>query len=826
MSASTSSSSTQPNPPKDFDLAEARHANTVRLRHAWEQLASRYTRGLDEDDIIDLPSLDIISDRGAVRSSNAKTRYGILAEADETSSDAGGAHTEGDDDELDEIDAFTSSSGLEDALKARTALRKALPPLRRREADLDPNDRSDLQDFLAAEQRRHEMFGNPDDDYEGVDLRDLVSEMERDEEEEEEAQVEARRLCGTGGDEQQTPPRSASRSRSRALSRTPPSRTGPRAASREGPKSIIANPAAKARGLSMTPSPYVLSLADNASEDELDGWEPDEPSYVYKPTKNRALPPFTPPRDEIEVIEIFDTPPSSPSPLPPSSPFALPPSSPSALPPSSPSALPPSSPSPLPPSSPQSSSPSLLPRSPSISRFSPPFLQLQTPPRSSSSIPAEIEHSTSRPKARPAYKGALREKSALLLKEAPSSRKKPPPPAGARAGPLTQPLSPSPSPVPHLNLKQLRKQTPKPSPARLPSHLPQPRTAVAPRMIPEVVIVSKTSLKGKERAFEGLPSPSPPKAKLSGPTKKIVPKAQTRPLPELSITNTSSPAKARPGPAIKRSAPSPKSTSAARKRKRVSSLPEESPPPLAGPSSHRRDVRRSEGPRQKSPQSLESLDDRPHYTSREWSHAPHDDLGSDDPERPRDRRSLSRASSVHNHYSDDYEPYHRARSSQPPPGAYPAPAPAHAQYLLAQAMQHLTYLISAGMGGGPPPGEQRAWPPIQPGSADYPPYWPQYDVRASPGPNRRRSAMKTPRPNGHRYTDGAQHAGSSSLPPSSPEPDDEEGTRDRRSMSRGRSRSRRVSFRLEGGAVVGGGSGEREEGVRGRRGQTPGPPGA
>jgi hypothetical protein len=238
------------------DYYQARFESTMRLKDAWAQLAQRYARPLDEDDIIDLRSEKILKDRGVVRNLGAQLNFGggnvsLLDElGNDASSEAGGAPSE-DEDEEDEIDAFAHSPRAPRVQNRFEAQLRRVKPLH----DADSEDEDDLRDFLEAERRTREEFGPVDDDF-GEDLAEL---------QDHEVVVEGEDLADEvieifdSSEEEQD----------------------------EG---------------------------EDEDEDELGGWEHDESNAIYQVVRTPAP----------EVIEIFDTPPTSPpsSPLPTSDPFS------------------------------------------------------------------------------------------------------------------------------------------------------------------------------------------------------------------------------------------------------------------------------------------------------------------------------------------------------------------------------------------------------------------------------------------------------------------------------------------------------------------------
>lgn len=237
----------------------------MRLKDAWAQLAQRYARPLDEDDIIDLREAKILKDRGVVRNLQYQVSFGDISIPDEpgndASSEAGGAHSE-DEDDFDEIDAL-SPRRVQNTHRLEAQLRR-VKPLR----DLDSEDEDDIKDFLDAERRTREEFGPVDEDF-SEDLAQLQDDVEEDVEDEGgDLADEVIEILGSSDEECEQ----------QDFSRT-----------------------------------FTAHVDRDSDEDELGVWIHDESTAIYEVVRTPALP--------DDVIEIFDTPPSSPPPsLPPSSP--------------------------------------------------------------------------------------------------------------------------------------------------------------------------------------------------------------------------------------------------------------------------------------------------------------------------------------------------------------------------------------------------------------------------------------------------------------------------------------------------------------------------
>ncbi|KAA1469983.1 hypothetical protein DENSPDRAFT_655479 [Dentipellis sp. KUC8613] len=610
-------------------------------------------------------------------------------------------------------------------------------------------------------------------------------------------------------------------------------------------------------------------MPDSDSEDELGVWELDESNAIYeisKPTPSSPIRELEP--EENDVIEIFDTP--SPSP-PPTDPEPLP----ELAPPNS-SVLPAVNGSQT---KPQIHSPEIVAQT-----------QLQTPPHSFASSCDETAPPTSHPRPRPAYRGAkitvpstiptvfasptpstsakenthqsLQSIRHLDLTKVSKTLKTPPKRAPPRSTMIPEVVI-----VRKAGRKSVAPGTSTRDHPATGSNPAKPATP-APSETPQNIN------KGKDKGKSKLP---PEPAKTPGPTKKLVhtPKAEADKkgqgrslgpgvidlssdeddnsilLPSTSSLPPSSPtSQLLPSSPLRSASPRPPTS---RKRKRVSSLPEMSPisDSQAGPSrlaEKSREARQDKSfPRNPSVLSARKANTTERPVSPD---IPLSDLlaKSKAKERARSRSrapSHSRTCSVPPPPSDNHigtplpEPYYMPRHSSRPPdhahlsdrASHPPPYPPvngqQAQYLLAQAMHHLSYLISASSGGPPAvSGEQLAWPSMAPamggqyGQSFSPLYWTPHAPRHLPyaqperdsSPDASSSRARAP------YRTSTHHSGlyyppftPGTLPPSSPEPDDLSGSSPPlrpcsrpRSMSRGRSKSRgrRVSFKLDDGPPV------------------------
>lgn len=148
-------------PPTDID--SARKASAQRVLNVWSQLAERYDRRLDEDDIIDLYSGAIIKDRGVLSGSGKDYNIGHFA-GDDVDADAHEDSEEelDEDEEADELDMLPRRQP--DTEQDFKTLLRGVPPLSA------SADASDLEEFMEAEKRRREV-----DEDEEEDLLDLCS---------------------------------------------------------------------------------------------------------------------------------------------------------------------------------------------------------------------------------------------------------------------------------------------------------------------------------------------------------------------------------------------------------------------------------------------------------------------------------------------------------------------------------------------------------------------------------------------------------------------------------------------------------------------------
>ncbi|KAF7338564.1 hypothetical protein MVEN_02082600 [Mycena venus] len=144
--ASSSSSATPDN------INAEREASAMRMFDVWSQLAEKYSRRIDEDDIVDLVTGEIVKDRG-VLSAETPWKFGRFADDSVDVDDSTGTDDDEEDD-IDELDIITGSTQVSPP--------RAVPPVQ----TMDPADAKDLKEFMEAERRRREECGEEEEEEE------------------------------------------------------------------------------------------------------------------------------------------------------------------------------------------------------------------------------------------------------------------------------------------------------------------------------------------------------------------------------------------------------------------------------------------------------------------------------------------------------------------------------------------------------------------------------------------------------------------------------------------------------------------------------------
>ncbi|TCD66613.1 Protein phosphatase 2C 2 [Steccherinum ochraceum] len=182
LSSTSSASRSTPLPAAQIierSLHDARRESAQRVLSIWESLAERYSKNIDEDDIIDLHAGVVIKNRGVLLSRN-KVELGELGDFTRDSEDervtaAGGSKAAEDeveaDSDADPLDAFAPGNDVPEELEKEKE-RRNVPPVR----EMDPADAEDLKKFLEQEQVRREEGGTDDEDEEDEeDVLDVLA---------------------------------------------------------------------------------------------------------------------------------------------------------------------------------------------------------------------------------------------------------------------------------------------------------------------------------------------------------------------------------------------------------------------------------------------------------------------------------------------------------------------------------------------------------------------------------------------------------------------------------------------------------------------------
>ncbi|GLB38511.1 hypothetical protein LshimejAT787_0503760 [Lyophyllum shimeji] len=140
------------------DLHKAREESTLRLLDVWAGLAEQYNIPPEEDDIIDIRTGKVVKDRGVLRGSRTLSFGAFAAAAAED--EEGEAEEDNEEDEVDELDSFAQAEMPDIDLGADE---RKVPPV----TEMDPRDAEDLREFLEAERKRKELYGYEVDETEG-----------------------------------------------------------------------------------------------------------------------------------------------------------------------------------------------------------------------------------------------------------------------------------------------------------------------------------------------------------------------------------------------------------------------------------------------------------------------------------------------------------------------------------------------------------------------------------------------------------------------------------------------------------------------------------
>ncbi|KAI5896453.1 uncharacterized protein SCHCODRAFT_02724542 [Schizophyllum commune H4-8] len=134
-------------PPDEIEREKA--ASLARLFESWANLEERYTRDLEDDDIVDLADLTVIKDRGVLASSPVKQfgmRQALLDDGDDEGSENQDEQPGEQEEEAEEVQEPEESDDELDAFAPKPA--KDLPPRRQ------PLTEEEIEEFMRAERER------------------------------------------------------------------------------------------------------------------------------------------------------------------------------------------------------------------------------------------------------------------------------------------------------------------------------------------------------------------------------------------------------------------------------------------------------------------------------------------------------------------------------------------------------------------------------------------------------------------------------------------------------------------------------------------------
>ncbi|KIY46579.1 hypothetical protein FISHEDRAFT_60259 [Fistulina hepatica ATCC 64428] len=188
------------------EVIKARQASVMRMLDVWGQLEARYSRRLDEDDIVDIRTGEVIQDRGVLQMSPRKA-FGSLPlhrEGENLTNTTGSADAEDEDDEnedesaadedvteggVDEEDDSADSDELNlvDPVDEQPVLSTIQPPVPEvwrldpasKVRRLDPPTAEELEEFMQAENARRCREGDATEGAAGVSTNGATSQTAR-----------------------------------------------------------------------------------------------------------------------------------------------------------------------------------------------------------------------------------------------------------------------------------------------------------------------------------------------------------------------------------------------------------------------------------------------------------------------------------------------------------------------------------------------------------------------------------------------------------------------------------------------------------------------
>ncbi|PFH53905.1 hypothetical protein AMATHDRAFT_53561 [Amanita thiersii Skay4041] len=300
------------------DFLQEREASAKRLLDVWSSLAERYTKRLDEDDIVDILTGRVVQDRGVVSSWSVSQQGSFCdpsarkeqekerasnVDTKEKEESSNHVDNKGDVNGVDELDAFASTEDIEhvnlDTVGTANEITRDSGTTKR--TSLTPDE---LKDFLEAERRRRALGGDDEDgDTSDVDLEFYKSRLRR-----------FRSEClSTQSSPRKNKPREDDDGQSDWLSdfcevdgRSPslPPSSSPLPSNIDELDDFRSN----SRPPTVPPSSSPPPFDDEESEDELGKWDyedpPDEPALAAQPPQEKVDNETNDDDSEVEIISF------------------------------------------------------------------------------------------------------------------------------------------------------------------------------------------------------------------------------------------------------------------------------------------------------------------------------------------------------------------------------------------------------------------------------------------------------------------------------------------------------------------------------------------
>ncbi|KAK0187983.1 hypothetical protein F5146DRAFT_1061511 [Armillaria mellea] len=164
-----------------IDPHQAKAESERRMLDVWDRLAERYSRRIDEDDVVDLVTGEVIEDRGVLRSMD-RWEVGMFSDEDEGNDDRSAGEEE--EESTDELNCLSDSAEEADL----SLLGRSVVPTPAIDPD-DPADAALLKEFSEAEKRQ--LYGEEDTHTaDGADHHALNNDSRTDDDDESDDEVQ------------------------------------------------------------------------------------------------------------------------------------------------------------------------------------------------------------------------------------------------------------------------------------------------------------------------------------------------------------------------------------------------------------------------------------------------------------------------------------------------------------------------------------------------------------------------------------------------------------------------------------------------------------